>query len=120
MSALPQLHRVPRHPHVWLACLLATQLLAVWVWWRFGWALGLAFQVVDDVLDATEEAAQLGKTAGKDDAAGKATYVRVHGIEAARALAARLREEALTAVAPFGPRGALLAALARMMVDRRA
>jgi len=41
MSALPQLHRVPRHPHVWLACLLATQLLAVWVWWRFGWALGL-------------------------------------------------------------------------------
>ena len=87
---------------------------------RYARAVGLAFQVVDDVLDATEEAAQLGKTAGKDDAAGKATYVRVHGIEAARALAARLREEALTAVAPFGPRGALLAALARMMVDRRA
>ena len=87
---------------------------------RYARAVGLAFQVVDDVLDATEEAAQLGKTAGKDDAAGKATYVRVHGIEAARALAARLREEALDAVAPFGPRGALLAALARMMVDRRA
>ena len=52
---------------------------------RYAAAIGLAFQVVDDVLDATEGAAQLGKTAGKDDAAGKATYVRVHGLEAARA-----------------------------------
>jgi len=87
---------------------------------RFARAAGLAFQVVDDVLDATEGDAQLGKTAGKDRAAGKATYVRVHGLEAARALAARLREEALQAVAPFGERGAPLAALGRMMVDRRA
>jgi len=87
---------------------------------RFARAAGLAFQVVDDVLDATEGDAQLGKTAGKDRAAGKATYVRVHGLEAARALAARLGEEALQAVAPFGERGAPLAALGRMMVDRRA
>jgi geranylgeranyl diphosphate synthase, type II len=87
---------------------------------RYARAVGLAFQVVDDVLDATEGAERLGKTAGKDHAAGKATYVRVHGLEAARALAARLREEALEAVAPLGPRGELLAALARMMVDRRA
>ena len=87
---------------------------------RYARAVGLAFQVVDDVLDATEGAAQLGKTAGKDDAAQKATYVRVHGIDNARALAARLREEALSAAEPLGARGALLGALARMMVDRRA
>jgi geranylgeranyl pyrophosphate synthase len=86
---------------------------------RYAAAVGLAFQVVDDVLDATEGAAQLGKTAGKDAAASKATYVSVHGLEQARALAAELRGEALAALAPFGERGALLADLARLVVDRR-
>jgi len=81
-------------------------------------AIGLAFQVVDDVLDATEDAAHLGKTAGKDEAARKATYVSVHGLEKARALAASLRQEALDAIAPLGPRGELLAAIARRIVDR--
>jgi geranylgeranyl diphosphate synthase type II len=81
-------------------------------------SIGLAFQVVDDVLDATEDAAQLGKTAGKDEAARKATYVSVHGLERARALAASLRQEALDAVLPLGPRGELLAAIARLIVDR--
>ena len=52
---------------------------------RYADAIGLAFQVVDDVLDATEDAARLGKTAGKDQAAQKATYVSVHGLERARA-----------------------------------
>jgi geranylgeranyl pyrophosphate synthase len=83
-------------------------------------AIGLAFQVVDDVLDATEGAEQLGKTAGKDAAADKATYVKIHGLEASKALAARLRAEALGALAPFGDRGAALAELARLIVDRRA
>jgi geranylgeranyl pyrophosphate synthase len=83
-------------------------------------AIGLAFQVVDDVLDATEAAEHLGKTAGKDAAADKATYVKVHGLAASRALAARLREDALGALAPLGPRGELLAELARLIVDRRA
>jgi farnesyl diphosphate synthase len=83
-------------------------------------AVGLAFQVVDDVLDATEGAAQLGKTAGKDAAADKATYVKIHGLEASRALAARLLAEALAALAPLGERGALLAELARGIVERRA
>ncbi len=81
-------------------------------------AIGLAFQVVDDVLDATEDAERLGKTAGKDEAAKKATYVSVHGLEKARALAASLRQEALDAIAPLGPRGGLLAAIARLVVDR--
>ncbi len=85
---------------------------------RYASAIGLAFQVVDDVLDATEDAEHLGKTAGKDEAAKKATYVSVHGLEAARRLAASLRQEALDAVAPLGPRGELLAAIARLIVDR--
>ena len=86
---------------------------------RYAAALGLAFQVVDDVLDATEGAERLGKTAGKDAAARKATYVSVHGLDRARAIAAELRAEALAALAPFGEKGALLADLARVIVDRR-
>ena len=85
---------------------------------RYASAIGLAFQVVDDVLDATGDAEGLGKTAGKDEAARKATYVSVHGLEKARALAAALRQEALEAIAPLGPRGELLAAIARLIVDR--
>jgi geranylgeranyl diphosphate synthase type II len=85
---------------------------------RYASAIGLAFQVVDDVLDATEDAQRLGKTAGKDETARKATYVSVHGLEKARALAAALRQEALEAVAPLGPRGELLAPLACLIVDR--
>jgi len=85
---------------------------------RYASAIGLAFQVVDDVLDTTEDAGRLGKTAGKDEAARKATYVSVHGLERARGLAASLRQEALDAVAPLGARGALLAAIARLIVDR--
>ena len=85
---------------------------------RYARAIGLAFQVVDDVLDATETAERLGKTAGKDEAAHKATYVSIHGLEPARALAQRLKSEALDAVAPLGSRAALLAAIARLIVDR--
>lgn len=87
---------------------------------RYADAIGLAFQIVDDVLDATEGAAQLGKTAGKDQAAHKATYVSLHGLERARALARELLDQALRALEPFGPRGELLAGLARLIVERRA
>jgi geranylgeranyl diphosphate synthase type II len=87
---------------------------------RYASAVGLAFQVVDDVLDATETAEQLGKTAGKDSKADKATYVRVHGLERSRALAQELLSQALDAVAPLGARGHALASLARQIVDRRA
>jgi geranylgeranyl pyrophosphate synthase len=86
----------------------------------YGAAIGLAFQVMDDVLDATEDAARLGKTAGKDSAARKATYLSVHGLESSRAQAGRLLEQALHAVEPLGSRGQLLAGLARSIVDRRA
>jgi len=85
---------------------------------RYGSAIGLAFQVVDDVLDATEDAERLGKTAGKDQAARKATYVSVHGLEKARAMAASLRDEALAAVGPLGPKAEILAGVARLVVDR--
>jgi geranylgeranyl pyrophosphate synthase len=86
---------------------------------RYASAIGLAFQVVDDVLDATEVASRLGKTAGKDEAAHKATYVSVHGLERARGLATQLGEEARHALRPLGDRGALLAEVARIIVDRR-
>ncbi len=85
---------------------------------RYAAAIGLAFQVVDDVLDATEDAASLGKTAGKDAAAHKATYVSVHGIERAREMADGLLRDALAAVGPLGSRGLLLQALARLVVER--
>ena len=87
---------------------------------RYASAIGLAFQVVDDVLDATEGAEQLGKTAGKDHAAHKATYVSVHGLEQARAMAKDLLEEARAAIAPLGIRAALLAGIAELIVARRA
>jgi geranylgeranyl diphosphate synthase type II len=86
---------------------------------RYASAVGLAFQVVDDVLDATEDAGHLGKTAGKDAAAGKATYVRVHGLARAQAIARDLLREARDAVGEMGPRGAVLDGLARRIVERR-
>jgi geranylgeranyl diphosphate synthase type II len=86
---------------------------------RFGRAIGLAFQIVDDILDATEDASRLGKTAGKDAAAVKATYVRVHGLSRAREMADTLLTESLAAISPLGERGVLLAALARQIVNRR-
>jgi len=64
----------------------------------YGAAIGLAFQVVDDILDVTQDSATLGKTAGKDEEAGKPTYVSVMGLEASRRYAARLRDEALAAL----------------------
>ena len=66
-------------------------------WSAFGKELGLLFQIVDDILDATGTAEELGKTPGKDEAAGKVTYVSLHGLERARALAdeARVRVRSL-------------------------
>jgi geranylgeranyl pyrophosphate synthase len=87
---------------------------------EYGQALGLAFQIVDDVLDATGDAAVLGKTAGKDAEAQKATYVRAHGLERARAMAAELGGRARTAVEPLGERALGLLELARLVVERRA
>jgi geranylgeranyl pyrophosphate synthase len=84
----------------------------------FGETIGLAFQVADDVLDATADAARLGKTPGKDAAQGKLTYVAVYGLDAARAKAATLEQEALAHLAPLGTTAAELAALGRFVVAR--
>ena len=86
---------------------------------RYGAALGLAFQVVDDILDVTADSATLGKTAGKDAAHGKPTYVSLLGLEGARAQAQQLWAEAHAALAASGlPDTRALAALADMVVCR--
>jgi geranylgeranyl diphosphate synthase type II len=85
----------------------------------YGLKIGLAFQIIDDILDVEGNAESLGKSAGKDDKAGKATYPRIHGIDAARRRAAELTEEATELVVSFGPAGDPLTCLARRIVDRR-
>ena len=88
---------------------------------RFGEALGLAFQVVDDVLDVTADSATLGKTAGKDEAADKPTYVALMGLDAAKAYADSLAAQAMQALADTGlpeDRLAALRALTAMVVER--
>ena len=85
----------------------------------YGAALGLAFQVVDDILDVTQDAATLGKTAGKDAAHDKPTYVSLLGLERAQAHAQALRHDALAALAATGlPDTRALAALADLVVHR--
>jgi len=81
-------------------------------------AVGLAFQIADDLLDATASTEALGKTAGKDAEQGKLTYVALLGLEGARAKAAALEAEALEAVAGLGPEAEPLRALARFVVAR--
>ena len=83
-------------------------------------AVGLAFQVVDDVLDATADSATLGKTAGKDAADNKPTYVSILGLEESKALAEQLRREAHDALAPFGEQALRLRELADLIVQRKA
>ncbi len=87
---------------------------------RYADAVGLAFQIVDDILDVEGDSVTLGKTAGKDADADKPTYVSTIGLEAARSLAERLRVQAHEAIAPLGPRAQRLAALADRIVLRRA
>jgi len=83
-------------------------------------AVGLAFQVVDDVLDATADSATLGKTAGKDAADNKPTYVSILGLEPSRALAEQLRRDAHDALASFGDKAQRLRDLADLIVQRKA
>lgn len=87
---------------------------------RYGKAVGLLFQIADDILDATATSEALGKHAGKDAAQGKATYVSILGVKRARELAGEMLGLALAAVAPLGDRGRNLAAIARYILERHA
>jgi farnesyl diphosphate synthase len=83
-------------------------------------AIGLAFQVVDDVLDATADSATLGKTAGKDAADNKPTYVSLLGVKASCELAEKLCNDAHQALLPFGEQAQQLHHLADLIVQRKA
>ena len=85
----------------------------------FGRKAGLAFQIVDDVLDMTVDSAHLGKTAGKDLATEKATWPAVFGIEQSRRDAASLIDEAFAALVPYGTRADGLKSVARYLVERQ-
>ena len=86
---------------------------------RFSRNIGLAFQVMDDVLDVTASSETLGKTAGKDIAADKSTYVACMGVDAARAYANDLLNEALALLSTFGQAADALSALSRLLVHRK-
>src|SRR5580658_8118301 len=85
---------------------------------QFGYNVGLAFQIIDDILDVTQTSEQLGKTAGKDTAAEKATYPSIVGMEKSRAIAAQLTRRAFRALEFFKGKAAALAALAEYMLKR--
>ncbi|HVI24769.1 MAG TPA: farnesyl diphosphate synthase [Xanthomonadaceae bacterium] len=85
---------------------------------RYANALGLAFQIRDDLLDIEGDSATLGKTAGKDAAQAKATFPGLLGLDASRARLRELADAMNAALAPFGNRAAVLAALAREVIER--
>ena len=85
---------------------------------RFGAEIGLAFQIQDDILDVEGDPSLLGKTTGADAAHNKPTYVSTAGLAAARERARQLRDDAIAALAPLGPRGMVLAELAHFVVSR--
>ena len=85
---------------------------------KFGHALGLAFQVIDDILDVTQSTEVLGKTAGKDEAVEKSTYPAILGLDASRKEAARLTKAAMEALEPFGKKGVRLREIAEYLLKR--
>lgn len=85
---------------------------------RYGERVGLAYQIVDDILDVEGEAVTLGKQAGSDAAAGKVTYPAAYGVARSREIASDLTAEAIAAVDALGPRGRILKELARSLVAR--
>jgi geranylgeranyl pyrophosphate synthase len=86
---------------------------------HYGWHLGLAFQIVDDILDVEGDAKDLGKTTGKDALAGKPTYPSVYGLDASRRLAAECHDKALSALDSAGLRHSRLAEMAEWVIKRK-
>jgi geranylgeranyl diphosphate synthase type II len=86
---------------------------------EFGRKAGLAFQIMDDVLDVTQDSSQLGKTAGKDVASEKATWPAVHGVGQSIRDAERLIDEAFAQLVVYGDRADRLKAVARYLVERK-
>jgi geranylgeranyl diphosphate synthase type II len=84
----------------------------------FGYHVGLAFQVIDDILDVTQTSEQLGKTAGKDVAVQKATYPAIVGLEKSRKIAAQLTAKAFAALKIFKGKAIALEALAEFLLKR--
>jgi geranylgeranyl diphosphate synthase, type II len=84
----------------------------------FGYHVGLAFQVIDDILDVTQTSEQLGKTAGKDTKAQKATYPSIVGLEKSRKIAEDLTGKAFAALKPFKGKAVALEALAEYLLKR--
>ena len=85
---------------------------------QFGHALGLAFQVIDDILDVTQSTEMLGKTAGKDQAVDKSTYPAILGLDASRKEAAKLTKAAMDALLPFGKKAERLREIATHLLKR--
>jgi farnesyl diphosphate synthase len=86
---------------------------------QFGEKIGLAFQLADDLLDLTADAATMGKATGKDAARGKGTLVALHGQAWAEARLAGLIEEAAALLAPYGEKAAILIETARFVANRK-
>jgi geranylgeranyl diphosphate synthase type II len=85
---------------------------------NFGYHVGLAFQVIDDILDVTQTSEQLGKTAGKDTKAQKATYPSIVGLEKSRKIAEQLTDKAFASLKIFNGKARALEALAQFLLKR--
>ena len=85
---------------------------------KFGYNVGLAFQVIDDILDVTQTSEQLGKTAGKDTKAQKATYPAIVGLKKSQKIAEHLTNRAFAALKTFKGRAVALEALAEFLLKR--
>lgn len=85
---------------------------------NFGYYVGLAFQVIDDILDVTQSSETLGKTAGKDQKSGKATYPSILGLEKSKQIAEQLTSKAFESIKPFKNNGVHLSAIAEYLLKR--